>query len=98
MSFENFKKESKDKRFLKDIEFEIKNIDVSILNSIRRTILSKIPCLGFYFNADDHFVNHDITIYKNESPLHNEIIAHRISMIPIYATYNDILNWDIIKS
>jgi len=63
------------------LSFEIKsdsdenNIDKSIINSIRRTILADIPTIGI---SEDN-----IKIEKNNSSLHNEFMKHRLSMIPL---------------
>jgi DNA-directed RNA polymerase alpha subunit len=60
-------------------EFDIENLDLSIINGIRRIILSKIPVLGFKGEDDP-----SIVIHKNNGPLHNEFMIHRIGMIPIH--------------
>lgn len=60
-------------------EFDIENIDLSIVNGIRRIILSDIPILGFRGEEDP-----TITILKNNGPLHNEFMIHRIGLIPIH--------------
>lgn len=43
------------------------------VNSLRRTMLSELPKLAI----------DDVIIYDNTSPLFDEIIAHRLSMLPI---------------
>ncbi len=43
------------------------------VNSLRRTMLSELPKLAI----------EDITIYDNTSPLFDEIISHRLSMLPV---------------
>ena len=65
----------------KRYEFDIENIDLAIINGIRRVILSDIPVLGFKGEDDP-----TITILKNNGPLHNEFLIHRIGMIPIHFT------------
>ena len=67
----------------KFIQFNINNVDTSIVNSIRRVILSEIPQTGFYFDAYD---NSDINVISNSSPIHNEFLAHRISLIPLHCS------------
>ena len=67
----------------KIIEFTINNVDTSIVNSIRRVILSEIPQIGFYFDAYD---NSDVNVISNSSPIHNEFLAHRISLIPLHCS------------
>ena len=54
----------------KKAEFSIQNIDVSIVNSIRRTIQSHVKNIAFFFDAKS-IENPDIEIIQNDSPLHN---------------------------
>jgi DNA-directed RNA polymerase subunit L/DNA-directed RNA polymerase alpha subunit len=75
------------------ISFDIENIDVSIVNSIRRSIFSHVPNVGFYFAIQNHLTTHDIVIEKNDSPLHNEMLAHRMSLLPLHLTKEEIENW-----
>ena len=55
-------------------------IDKSMANAIRRTILSEYPT--YSFNSEPYH-NCDIKISENTSSLHNEFIAHRLGLIPI---------------
>lgn len=63
------------------LTFEIANIDVSVINAIRRVILTQINSLVFR-----GFPHHSskINITKNTSKFNNEYIKHRISCIPIH--------------
>ena len=66
--------------------------DKSIINSIRRTILSDIPTIGFRY-VDKNEIN-SLKIIKNTTALHNEFIMHRLSLIPLYinpSNYNPLL-------
>ena len=67
------------------VTFDILNTDLAIVNSIRRTILSDIPTIGFIGEGEP-----TIEIIKNTGPLHNEIMTHRIGMIPLHMTEEDI--------
>ena len=58
--------------------FEIRDLDLSVVNGLRRTIMTCMPIIAF---DADH-----VTITNNNGPLNNEIIAHRISMIPLCLT------------
>ena len=67
------------------IEFDIKGdvengLHPSIVNAIRRTLLSDIPTLGYRTEIN----NKDIIIVKNNTSLHNEFLEQRISLIPLY--------------
>lgn len=74
-------------------KFSIRNIDVSIVNSIRRTIQSNVKNIAFFFDAKS-INNPDIEIIQNDSPLHNEFLAQRLSMIPIHFEKKIIDNWN----
>lgn len=63
----------------KRFQFEIHNMDLAIINAIRRVILSEIPTLGFMGENEV-----SVKIIKNNGPLHNEFMIHRIGMIPIH--------------
>ena len=52
---------------------KIEDTDLYLVNSIRRVMLSELPKLAI----------NDVIIYDNTSPLFDEIIAHRLSLIPI---------------
>ena len=56
--------------------FTLKGIDVSIANSIRRTILNDIPTMVFEPAKT--------RIEINTGRLHNEILKHRLACIPIH--------------
>lgn len=73
--------------------FSIKNVDVSIVNSIRRTIQSNVQNVAFFFDAKS-IDNTDIEIIQNDSPLHNEFLSQRLSMIPIHLKKEYIDKWN----
>ena len=65
------------------LTFTLSNVDISIANAMRRTILSDIPTLGF--RTFPHEKNQAI-IHKNTSRFNNEILKQRLSCIPIHMT------------
>ena len=56
-------------------------LDKSIVNSLRRTLLSEIPCIAF---RNDEEQKKDIIMEINNTSLHNEFLMHRLAMVPIY--------------
>ncbi|MBY8981539.1 MAG: DNA-directed RNA polymerase subunit D [Candidatus Lokiarchaeota archaeon] len=60
----------KDKHNLKLI---IKEISLEMINAVRRIILSWVPAMAV----------DEVIILKNDSPLYDEILAHRIGLIPL---------------
>ena len=77
------------------VSFNLSNVDTSLANSIRRTILSEIPTYGFEDEADKTFhhlldiglsLPESVKVLKNTSPLHNEFLSHRVGLIPVHST------------
>ena len=67
------------------LEFDIKGndeygLDKTIVNAIRRTLLSSIETYAFRTSYN----NPGITIEVNNTSLHNEFILDRIGLIPLY--------------
>ena len=60
--------------------FEIHGVDLAVVNGIRRVILTNIPVVGFVGEGHEP----SFTVLQNDGPLHNEIILHRIGLIPIH--------------
>jgi DNA-directed RNA polymerase subunit L len=78
-----------------DITFDIRDVDLSIVNALRRVILSEIDNVGFFFDPKDFSdENKDIEVIRNDTPLHNEFIQHRISLIPIHVNVKELESWD----
>lgn len=63
-------------------------LDLAIANSIRRTISADVPTAAFAFRANEYNIvpapPPSIVVHKNTTVLHDEIIAHRISLLPIH--------------
>lgn len=53
--------------------FVVEGISVEMANAIRRIILSEIPVMAI----------DEVIILKNDSPLYDEIISHRLGLIPL---------------
>jgi len=63
--------------------FKISGLHYSLYNALRRTILSGIPVAAFDDTYHDDPSKNKMKITKNVSALHNEFIAHRLSLVPI---------------
>jgi DNA-directed RNA polymerase subunit D len=55
------------------IKFIVEGIDIPFANALRRTILADVPT----------FAVDEVEFFENDSALFDEIIAHRIGMIPL---------------
>lgn len=79
----------KSKPDIKSITFETFGVEPSVINAIRRTIITDIPVIGF--RGED---KPSMQILKNNGPLHNEILLHRIGLIPIHFTEEEVESFE----
>lgn len=68
-------------------KFTLAGVDTSVANALRRTIISDIPVCGI--NADSKLAG-DCVVNANTSRLHNEILKHRLTCIPVMVELADI--------
>jgi len=71
------------KNNLNKLYFTLSNVDISIANSIRRTLLSDIEIVVFETTP---YENNKANIKINTSRLNNEVLKQRLSCIPIHIT------------
>lgn len=57
----------------REIEFIVDNINPQFVNALRRTMIGGIPVLAI----------REVDFYENSSALFDEILAHRLSLIPL---------------
>ncbi|KAF2750846.1 DNA-directed RNA polymerases I and III subunit RPAC1 [Sporormia fimetaria CBS 119925] len=65
-----------------DSEFSLIGIDTSVANAFRRILLAEIPTLAI----------ETVFIYQNTSVMQDEVLAHRLGLIPLQASRRG-LNW-----
>ncbi|XP_050442913.1 DNA-directed RNA polymerases I and III subunit RPAC1 isoform X2 [Adelges cooleyi] len=58
-----------------DLEFDLIGVDVALANSLRRVIISEVPSMAI----------EKVHIYQNTSYVLDEILAHRLGLIPLKA-------------
>ena len=72
-------------------QVEFKDVNYSFVNSIRRSLVSMVPCLAlheidFHMGSLGSYVDEesgDEREYESISAMFNEIVAHRIGMLPV---------------
>jgi len=75
------------------VEFELHDIDVSLVNALRRCIMGSVPSIGFRGEPNDRqYEPSSIEIIINDSPLHNQFLIHRLSMLPLHISNVDTFN------
>lgn len=70
---------------LATIEFQIDGTHVSYVNTLRRAIMTEVPTVAFRADMNEKGDTTDVVIKKNSTPMTNEMLAHRIGLIPIHA-------------
>jgi DNA-directed RNA polymerase subunit L len=77
MHFENYTFVSAHKH-----TFDVDGVDVAVVNALRRIILTDLPNVGF--RGEPHAGEAStVEVLENDGPLHNEIMQHRIGLVPI---------------
>ena len=71
------------------LQVELNNINLSLVNAIRRVVLSDFPTIGF---KTEEYLNSDLKVITNTSSINNEYILHRLGLVPIY--YPNIKSFD----
>lgn len=77
----------------KHASFEMRNAALFLPIALRRTILMDVPTVAVAFDPYDDDLS-DITIKQNTGCLHNEWLAHRLSLIPIHFSRDEIDEFD----
>lgn len=70
----------------KHLSFEVNGVNVAVVNALRRCIVSHVPTVAFDYNPACHpqqLPQCGILIRANTSPIHNEMLGHRLSLVPI---------------
>ena len=65
-----------------ELRFELRNIDTSIVNGLRRTLLADIPIAAIKFNPSEPS-NDNVRFLANTCCLNNEFLGQRLSLVPL---------------
>jgi len=65
------------------IKFQLTPTDVAYANVLRRVILTEVESVAFRSHILEDGSTSDIKVTKNSTPMSNEMLAHRLGLIPI---------------
>jgi len=74
------------------LRFTIDPTNVGYANTLRRTMITDVETIAFRSDITEKGATTDVVISKNSTPLSNEMLAHRIGLIPIHV--ENPLNWN----
>lgn len=64
------------------LSFDVEDYDVAVVNALRRVLIAEVPTVAI----DEK----DVTFIKNTCALHDQILAHRISLLPLHFSKEEI--------
>jgi DNA-directed RNA polymerase subunit L len=73
------------------LKFQLAPTHVSYANTLRRTMITEVETVAFRADILADGRTSDVLITKNSTPMSNEMLAHRIGLLPIHI--RDPLNW-----
>jgi DNA-directed RNA polymerase subunit L len=66
------------------LRFVMEPTTVGYANTLRRTMITDVETIAFRADITETGTTSDVVITKNSTPLSNEMLAHRIGLIPIH--------------
>jgi len=82
------------KNLVKDgnvLRFTLAPTQVAYANTLRRSIITEVETVAFRAEIKEDGTTTDVSISKNSTPMSNEMLAHRLGLIPVHVA--DPLNW-----
>jgi DNA-directed RNA polymerase subunit L/DNA-directed RNA polymerase alpha subunit len=68
------------------LNFTLNPTDVAYANTLRRVILTEVETIGFRAEILENGATSDVNISKNSTPMSNEMLSHRIGLLPIFVS------------
>jgi len=75
------------------VKFTMSPTRVTYANSLRRAIQTEVSILGFRADMTDTGNTTDVKVFKNSTPMSNEMLADRVGLLPIVIPA-DVAAWD----
>lgn len=76
--------------------FEIADVDLCVVNALRRAVMADVPTVAIAFEPTAPRAERaaGIQFFKNTGVLHNEFLGHRVSMVPLGFDEHQIAGFD----
>lgn len=66
------------------IQFQMAPTSVAYANTLRRLCMTSVESIGFCSDISEDGATSDVEIQDNSTPMTNEMLAHRIGLLPIH--------------
>jgi DNA-directed RNA polymerase subunit L/DNA-directed RNA polymerase alpha subunit len=84
-----------DKSRLNTLKFQLAPTHVAYANTLRRLCMTSVKMVGFNSDIREDGSTTDVKIVANSTPMTNEMLAHRIGLLPFHEMSP--LTWDVDK-
>jgi len=74
------------------VTFTMAPVSVTYANTLRRAVQTEVQVLGFRADMTENGSTTDVRVFKNSTPMSNEMLADRIGLLPIVSPPGD--GWD----
>lgn len=68
------------------LNFTVSPTDVTYANMLRRVILTEVETVGFRAEILENGATSDVAVSKNSTPMSNEMLSHRIGLLPVHVS------------
>jgi DNA-directed RNA polymerase alpha subunit len=69
------------------IQFQMAPTTVAYANTLRRLCMTSVESIGFRSDISEDGATSDVEIQDNSTPMTNEMLAHRIGLLPIHVPH-----------
>jgi len=74
------------KKSATELSFVLSPTHVTYANTLRRAMITEVETVGFRSDIIENGSTTDVKIFKNSTPMSNEMLAHRIGLLPLHVT------------
>ena len=78
----------------KTLTFTMSPVSVTYANTLRRAVQTEVQVLGFRADMLDDGSTSDVKVFKNTTPMSNEMLADRVGLLPIQMAAGAVAGWE----
>ena len=78
----------------KTLTFTMSPVSVTYANTLRRAVQTEVQTLGFRADMLEDGSTADVKVFKNTTPMSNEMLADRVGLLPIHMPGGAVAGWE----